>query len=275
MSRPSSPAQTVQQVLATDLDGTLIPLEGNRQNLVDLKTLAHAIQDNGTTLVFVTGRHFESVSIAIDELELPLPDWIICDVGTSIFKHTDSREFALVNAFQQHLAQIIAALPIHTLRERLERVEGLRPQEENKQGLFKLSFYADSARLKSLVEQVQAELRDVDAPYSVINSVDPFNGDGLIDLVPADVSKAYALKWWSEYTRLNADGIVFSGDSGNDLAALTAGYRAVVVANADDTVVQQARIAHQSAGWSDRLFIARGKATSGVLEGCRRFFDWA
>jgi len=77
---PSSSAR----VLATDLDGTLIPLNGSDSNVSDLATLAEQLRPNNVQLVFVTGRHFESVTAAINEDRLPKPDWIFCDVGTTI-----------------------------------------------------------------------------------------------------------------------------------------------------------------------------------------------
>ena len=85
------------------------------------------------------------------------------------------------------------------------------------------------------------------------------------------MSKAHALEWWVQYVRLNREAIVFAGDSGNDLAALVAGYRTIVVGNADRQLARQVHDAHHEAGWNNRLCLARGRATSGVLEGCRWF----
>lgn len=259
------------QVLATDLDGTFIPLDGNQQNRTDLNILASELKDNDVRLVFVTGRHFDSVSNAIETLQLPLPDWIICDVGTSLFRREQSGEFVAITAYDEHLQQIISAMPISSLRQRLALIPGLRLQEDEKQGRYKLSFYAEATQLEALYDQLQRELSKTQAPYSIIHSVDPFNGDGLIDLVPAEVSKAHALRWWASHMQLSQDAIVFAGDSGNDLAALTAGYRAIVVGNADRGVAQRVHNDHQEAGWENRLCIAKGTASSGVLEGCRWF----
>ena len=64
---------------------------------------------------------------------------------------------------------------------------------------------------------------------------------------------------------------LFGRSTAYDLAALIAGYRTIVVANADRRLARQVRDAHRAAGWKDRLHLARGRATSGVLEGCRRF----
>lgn len=260
-----------ERVLATDLDGTLIPLDGDAHHRADLKVLGRELKAHGVTLVFVTGRHFDSVVNAIEQFQLPNPDWIICDVGTSIFESGGTGEFRPIGAYEEHLQQVISVMPVGGLREILKPIQGLRLQEEEKQGRFKLSYYADAVELDRLVDQLRLELDRTVAPFSIIHSVDPFNGDGLIDLVPKGASKAHALEWWCAHARSSTDSIVFAGDSGNDLAALTAGHRAIVVANAEHEVVQTVHDGHRQAGWKNRLYLAQGKATSGVLEGCRWF----
>ena len=265
------PAGGSRQVLATDLDGTLIPLDGNDRNPSDLRTLARELASNIIPLIFVTGRHFESVLSAIEQFRLPQPDWVICDVGTSILRRRASGEFAGIEDYQHHQASIIKPLPILELRRQLQPLAGLRVQEEAKQGPFKLSFYTDAARLAELCGNVRHELKRISAPYEVISSVDPFNGDGLIDVLPRSISKGYALRWWTEHANWSTDAILFAGDSGNDLAALTAGYRSVLVGNADRQLARRVHQAHRASGWSDRLYLARDSATSGVLEGCRWF----
>lgn len=273
--RPKKPNPPVVasrgHVLATDLDGTFIPLAGNAQNRSDLQTLTSQFADHEISLVFVTGRHFESVIQAITDFQLPEPEWIICDVGTSIYQRQSSGEFTPVTAYQDYQNQIIATRPLNALRERLQEIPGLRLQEEEKQGPFKLSFYVDATQLENFVKHIQSDLDETDAPYSIIHSVDPFNNDGLIDILPATISKAHALEWWFAAYNLNSEDIVFSGDSGNDLAALTAGYRTILVGNASRTLAQRVYQMHQESDWKDRLYLAQNTATSGVLEGCRWF----
>jgi sucrose-6F-phosphate phosphohydrolase len=258
-------------ILATDLDGTLIPLDGNEVNRDDLRTLAEEIDRHRVPLLFVTGRHFESVTAVMDQHGLPQPDWVICDVGTSIYARAESGNLAIVDSYSQHLQRRIAALSIKRLQKELEPIAELRLQEPEKQGPFKLSYYSDSKILDEVAHSVQHRLDEIEAPYSIIASVDPFTNDGLVDLLPQGVSKAYALAWWVDHTKLPPDALVFAGDSGNDVAALTAGYRAIVVANAATKVVEAVRESHLRSGWSDRLHVAHAEATSGVLEGCRQF----
>jgi len=257
-------------VLATDLDGTFLPLEGHFENAEDLKVIQSRLHDKRIPLCFVTGRHFESIQNAMKEFHLPEPDWIICDVGSTI-RRNNLGVFEIVKEYEAHLSEMIVEHPIGELRKVLSEIEQLCLQEDEKQGAFKLSYYVDQDSLVEAVAAIEAYLTQMNAPYSVIHSIDPFNGDGLIDLLPTSVSKAYALDWWSKAVGLPRETIVFAGDSGNDLAAMTAGFRTIVVGNASDNLVAQVKQAHERERWPDRLFHASKVATSGVLEGLIHF----
>eukprot|EP00913_Durusdinium_trenchii_P010938 g10267.t1 len=269
---PKNSPQTPDRlrVLATDLDGTLIPLSGNVRNRHDLARVGAFLAANEMTLAFVTGRHLEITLDALAEHALPRPDWVICDVGTTICR-ADNETWAPLPAYIEHLESICAPLPIAELRDALARVEGLTLQEEEKQGPFKLSFYARHDQLAEVVGRIGNWLDEQNAPWSLIDSHDPFTGDGLIDLLPRDVSKAYAIEWWRRHCGFDTSEIAFAGDSGNDLAALVAGYRSIVVGNAERSLAETVADTHRREGWADRLHLARAHATSGVLEGLHAF----
>ncbi|GAA4437506.1 HAD-IIB family hydrolase [Bremerella cremea] len=259
----------MSKVLATDLDGTLIPLSNKPENEPDLDTLRAELEAKQVTLTFVTGRHLESVQEAITQHRLPLPAWIICDVGTSVYRSDESGSIELATAYVEHLRSLIGDFPTSRVHELFAEETDLRKQEEEKQGEFKLSYYCDANQLRKIINLVRDTITRHEAPYHVIGSVDPFNGDGLIDLLPTDVSKAYALQWWTEHAGMDNSELVFSGDSGNDLAAMTAGYRTIVVGNAALDLIEtvRAHYDHEPA----LLYVAEKPATSGVLAGCRHF----
>ncbi len=268
-------ARDHRNVLATDLDGTLIPRVEDRESRQALRVLSDELLRGEIKLIFVTGRHLESVESAIRDHRLPEPDWIICDVGTTICECSygllgDLCLTPLV-AYERHLSTLAAGFSTSTLQELFLDVGGLQLQEEEHQGRYKLSYYADAQQLEAVVQLMQQKLAEESAPYAIVHSVDPFDGRGLIDLLPRNVSKAHALQWWSDHVDCDRDAICYAGDSGNDLAALVAGYRTIVVANADRSIAQQVSRAHQAAGWQDRLCLADKPSTSGVLEGCRWF----
>jgi maltooligosyltrehalose trehalohydrolase len=268
-------------ILATDLDGTLIPgdsLPPRDPQIQALATLRELAGSEELELVFVTGRHHDSVVQVMQTKGLPAPRWIICDVGTSIF-HRDppvqQEPYRQLQAYVNHLDAIVGAFTIDRLAsqiaQRIDVDNGLRLQESEKQGRHKLSFYCDAETLDRRVEQIALTLAELAAPYRIVSSVDPFNGDGLIDLLPTGTDKASALAWWSAFRECNPADVVFAGDSGNDYAALTAGFRAILVGNADRQLAQRVSEHHHRAGHPQRIYLARGHATAGVLEGCRWF----
>ena len=258
-------------LLATDLDGTLIPLPDREDNRRDLDVLKDELSRHQVTLAYVTGRHLESAVEAMHQHELPEPEWIICDVGTSIYQHTGGGQTQLLEAYCAHQDEIVASSPRDDLQQSLDSIDGLRRQEPHKQGRFKLSYYTDASELEHIVKLINTKLQEQAASWEVTASVDPFNNDGLIDLLPSGISKSAALQWWVRYTERNLDEAVFAGDSGNDFSALTAGFRAILVGNADRQLAARVESHHQQQGWSDRLYLATGAATSGVLEGCQYF----
>lgn len=258
-------------IIATDLDGTLIPLDEEPDNKDDLEKLRELHRRRKFSLVFVTGRHLESVLNVMDEVKLPIPDWIICDVGTTICRSADGGEFPPIVEYQDHLMTLVESLPREELREHLHDAAGLTEQEAEKQGPYKLSYYTDAGAIDTTAEVIRRKLDELEAPYNLIASVDPFNGDGLLDLLPKNASKAYALQWWAKFQNLHMDHIVFAGDSGNDRAVFESGCRSIIVANADRELAAQVEQTHERKGWSDRLFLANRTATSGVLEGGMAF----
>jgi len=270
MNEPQSRVNIFEpQVLATDLDGTLIP--NDETHHAALQALDQLFSKTDRTLVFVTGRDFDLAQQAIEDHKLPSPEWIICDVGSSIFQRNAAGLFLPIEDYRQHLGTLCQDFTVAKLRQQLEKWPGLRLQEESKQGEFKLSFYSQAEEVERIEPELVHWLNTNNAPWSIISSIDPFTNDGLIDFLPRDVSKAFALEWWRQHEEWEQEQIVFAGDSGNDFAALTAGYLSIVVGNAHQSVRERVQAAHLEHEWTNRLHLAEGHSTTGVLEGCREF----
>ncbi len=258
------------RVLATDLDGTLIPLPDNAANRDDLRTLEAALERAGAEIVFATGRHFESVERAAREHGLPRPHWIVCDVGTSIHRRRGDT-FEPFAAYHDHLAERASGTGREAVETVLRNLEGLDFQGPEDQKDFKVSFTCEADRLEELLDAVDTVCAGHALPWRALGSLDPFSGLGLIDVLPAGVTKAHALDWLATHADYGAHEVVYAGDSGNDFAALVSGARAILVANASPDLRRRVAGALAEKGWSDRLHVARAPATSGVLEGCRHF----
>lgn len=257
-------------VLATDLDGTLIPLPGEPANQADLATLEQSLRQVDATLVYATGRHFESVMTALEEYALPRPEWIVCDVGSSIYQRK-GENYELFTAYEAHLADTSDGIDRQAIENLLDSIKGLDLQAPDHQQRFKISYQSAANTVDSLVETIEARLAESELPYECMGSIDPFLSCGLLDVMPRGISKAYALLWLSTHANFSPDAVIYSGDSGNDYAALASGFRAIIVANGSPGLADKVALTLQERRLPKRLYVAQGKATSGVLEGCRHF----
>jgi sucrose-6F-phosphate phosphohydrolase len=258
------------KVLATDLDGTLIPLPDSPNHNEDLLRLKNALRHTETTLVFATGRHFESVMEALSEYSLPQPDWIVCDVGSAIYERK-AGGYEIFTAYETHLAETSDGIDRQSIEKALLEIDGLELQAPDHQQRFKISYQSKAESVDTLVESVQALLLKSQLPYDCMGSVDPFLNCGLLDVMPRGVSKAYALLWLSQHANFHPDEVIYSGDSGNDYAALTSGFRAIIVANGSSGLVDKVGASLAERKLTERLYVAKSEATSGVLEGCQHF----
>jgi HAD superfamily hydrolase (TIGR01484 family) len=257
-------------VLASDLDGTLIPLPDQPKNNEDLIILKKALIDEGATLVFATGRHFESVLEAIRHYQLPTPEWIVCDVGSAIYQRQGD-QFLVFEHYEAHLEKNANGIDRFAIENALRGIDGLELQAPDHQQRFKISYQSSANTVEHLVEVINKRLQSADLPFDCMGSLDPFLNCGLLDVMPRGVSKAYALLWLSTHANFRPDEVIYSGDSGNDYAALTSGFRAIIVGNASKGLSEKVVAALQPRGLADRLYQASRTATSGVLEGCRHF----
>lgn len=255
-----------RNVLATDLDGTLIPLPEQANHVRDLDILREAVTSKERTLIFATGRHLESVQAAIEEYHLPEPDWMICDVGSRTLKGQNGawEDFDL---YTRHLEEISQGCGRDVVEARLSSITGLSLQIPEHQTAFKISYECPDNMIDGIIYAVDKMLTDL--PYSVTGSLDPFQHCGLIDVMPTGVSKAYALLWLSTHADFVPDNVIYAGDSGNDLSALTAGFHAIVVGNASPGLAGKVHMIQRERGMESRFFCTEQSATSGVLEGCR------
>lgn len=257
-------------VLATDLDGTLIPLPKTPQNIEDLGTLKKCLTRANTTLVFATGRHLESVIEAMAEYKLPIPEWIVCDVGSAIYQRTGD-QFSVFEKYEAHLSETSAGLDRGIIEETLEKINGLELQPADHQQRFKISYQSQADVVEDLVDDINERLKQKNLPYDCMGSLDPFLNCGLLDVMPRGVSKAYALLWLSTHANFRPDEVIYSGDSGNDYAALVSGFRAIIVANGSKGLAAKVKTNLHKRGLDQRVYLAEGTASSGVLEGCRHF----
>jgi sucrose-6-phosphatase len=265
-------------VLCTDLDRTVIPNGAQPESPAARTLLRRLARRPESTVVYVSGRHRGLLEAAIRDYDLPVPDYAIGDVGTTIYQVVGG-DWRPWDAWAREIAPDWRGCGREDLAGLLAELDGLRPQEPEKQNDFKLSFYAPAGpRPEPLLAQIRERLEARGIRASLIWSIDEAAGCGLLDVLPASANKRHAIEFLMGEKGFSDTQTVFAGDSGNDLEVLVSGLQAVLVRNAPDEVREEAIRRAAAAGRPDRLYVARGgflgmngNYSAGVLEGLVHF----
>lgn len=261
-------------LLATDLDRTLLPNGRHPESPMARTYFRQFVTRPEVNLVYVTGRHQELTRVAMAEYALPTPRFVIANVGTCIYE-IQGTDWRFCEAWHKMLMSRWSEGETGQLMAALNDLRALRLQEASKQSPLKLSYYADNVRNPSaLLAQVRERLAAIGANMHMVWSVDETSDTGLLDILPAGASKLHALEYLRNYLGIALEKTVFAGDSGNDMEVLVSDIPSVLVANAEDTVREEA--IRQSA--RDTLYVAQGGLagmngyySAGILEGVIHF----
>jgi len=269
---------TRRVLLATDLDRTLLPNGEAPESPGARELLAAFVRAERITLAYVTGRRLELVEEAIALYDLPRPDRVIADVGSSLYEqHGDS--WRQSTEWSAWLAEDWPGRESAELARLFEGEADLHLQEPAAQGPYKLSYFTElDVDVGALRRRLLARLEKEGLSSQVVYSVDEAARVGLVDVLPARSSKRGALEFLIDREGLPPDAVLFAGDSGNDLEVLLSPIPAVLVANADPALREQLREEAASLGTASSLYLARGGAlgmngnyAAGILEGWLHF----
>lgn len=269
-------------LLCTDLDRTLLPNGPQPESPGARDRFGRLAARPEVTLTYVSGRSRELMETAIAHYRLPPPDYAITDVGTRMY-HLDAGAWRLQREWQREIAGDWGDMSHADLVELFLDLPSLQLQEPGKQNDHKLSYYVplDQPR-DELMAEMRRRLEQSRVRAALIWSVDENEGVGLLDLLPAGATKLHAIEFLAQQLGYRRREIVFAGDSGNDLPVLTSGIPSVLVANALSEVREVAVAAAASAGWVDRLYLARGGTggmngnySAGIVEGVLHYLPEA
>ena len=264
-------------LLCTDLDRTLLPNGSAPESAGAREVFARLVVPPEVKLVYVTGRDPGLVGEAITTWEMPEPDLLIADVGTTIADR-GGRPLGKLDALGRTIAGDWAGR-----------------STEDLQGTSERSCRPDPAGCLP-PDRIQAELfhsrrsRGVGHRPGNAGAAGGSRGQGQRDLErgrchrkglagrPAGVGhQAAGHRVCHGALGLRAREVVFAGDSGNDLDVLASPIPAVLVANATDESAREAREAQAKAN-GHCLYCARGGAlgmngnyAAGILEGVLHF----
>lgn len=260
------------RMLASDLDGTLIPPTLHEARQDEIARFRGAWSDKAIELAYVTGRDRDLALRGIEHFDLPLPDLLVCDVGTSVWTRRGEHDgFEQDAAYRSRMLDALGGARREDIVSAMASLRGLELQEERKQAEFKVSYYVDPERSTHLRSDVLGALSPFTVPPKAVWSHDPHSGRILLDLLPRGVAKHTALEHLRIQAGYDPDEIVYAGDSGNDFDAFLSGHPAIVVANAPEELKREVRAEAERAGILDKLYFARSPFAAGVLEGCRHF----
>ena len=265
-------------LLCTALDRTLLPngpqpeSPGARERFRELAT------QPGVSLVYVTGRDQLLVERAISEFQLPNPDYVIADVGTTIYE-IQQGEWRYWDRWEREIAGDWEGRTHDDMQALFLDLPQLQLQEAARQNRYKLSYYVPiEADHEALMSDMHAILLDQHIRATLIWTLDEPSGSHLLDVLPASASKRQAIEYLMRQIGFSHANTVFAGGRGNDISVLTSPIHAVLVANAGEVVRNEARQQALNIGKNEALYFAHGgfqdmngNYSAGILEGVAHY----
>lgn len=261
-------------LLCTDLDRTLIPNGPQSESIRARKIFNKLTAREDVSLAYVTGRDKDLVLKAIDDYDLPLPDHVIADVGSTIY-HIKGSQWYKNEQWESEISDDWNSKSNHDLQKLLEGYHKLRKQESSKQKQFKLSYYVPlHIDQVLLLKELNICLKNENINANLIWSVDEETGLGLLDILPSSANKKHAIEFLMELYEFKLDETIFVGDSGNDISVMASSIHSILVANASSeikkAVYEQAKMNNEC----ESIYVAQGdffglngNYCAGIIEG--------
>lgn len=261
-------------LLCTDLDRTLLPNGPQPESKQARKSFRLLVARDEVTLVYVTGRHQALVQKAINTYTIPQPDFVIADVGSTIYK-VGAEGWIYWDQWESEISREWQGSSHNDIRLMLDGIKDLRLQESEKQNKHKLSYYVPTyVDQGGLSEKIETILRTHNIRPNLVWSIDEQANIGLLDILPANANKRHAIEFLAQQLDFDIDHTIFAGDSGNDISVMTSPIRSVLVANASQEVKEQAMSQAIENNQQHSLYIAHGGClgmngnySAGILEG--------
>ncbi len=261
-------AKRNKKIIASDLDGTLICEQKNPLSDLATKKFNQIIKENkkNIILVYATGRHLELALRGTKESGLVLPDFLVCDVGTNIYKNRN-KQFILDEKWKKKLKKSWSGYLRSDIKNFLLSVPELKEQEKEKQKEFKQSYYlATKFNFPKIKKKIEKALPKNLNP-KIIYSLDRHKKTGLIDILPEAAAKKEALKYLAKEIKAGKN-IFYAGDSGNDLDVFLSGIKSILVKEAGKEAAEGIKKTEKK---RVKIYRAKRPYSLGVIEGLAHF----
>lgn len=205
---------SLDRLMITDIDNTLV---GDDRSMQRLFVLLENHRD-GLAWGTSSGRSLELTIEAMTEYNIPMPDIIICSVGTEIYYGPDLR---MDKGWQQHISH---QWQPEEIKEVLGSIDFLSFQEAEGQRSHKISYFmADDY---DYLFWVYYKMEEAGLRCQIIYSHGQF-----LDIVPVRASKGKAIEYLGYKYEFSPLHVMVAGDSGNDEDMLSGDARGLVVGN--------------------------------------------
>lgn len=232
-------------ILATDLDGTF--LGGSEQQRAQFYRQINSKRED-LILIFVTGRSLELITKLYTTPDFPQPDYIIGDVGTTIY---DGKTLKPVTAVQEWVAQAWNGAS-DKIKAMLVNEPGMELQDVNP--LYRVAYHYQSDKLQSSTLD-----KITQAGFDCILSDDKY-----FDVMPKGVSKGPTLLKLIATLNLNLDNVVTAGDTLNDSSLFKTGLKSIAVGNAEPKLVAEIQT-------MDNVYHSSDPGVAGIWDGLKKY----
>ncbi|MBM9605642.1 HAD-IIB family hydrolase [Desulfopila inferna] len=204
----------VNRLMITTIDNTLV---GNDAHMRELFQLLESHQEE-LAWGIATGRSLELALEAMTEYDIPIPDILLCSVGTEIYYGPD---FRMDKGWQN---QISYQWKPEAIKDALDSFDFLVFQEAEGQSNYKISYYLEEK--DGRLDQIRQKLAEYRLRCNVIYTHGQF-----LDILPLRASKGRAIDYISYKYEFSPRYIMVAGDSSDDEDMITGKTRGLIVAN--------------------------------------------
>ena len=234
------------KLMITDIDNTLVGDDNSLNQLLDL------LDSHRSELAWgvATGRSLELTLEAMTEYNIPMPDILICSVGSELYYGPDLR---MDKGWKQHISHNWKP---ELIKETLRKFDFLVFQEAEGQRSHKISYYLDNK--DDRLQQIQLALAEQKLLCQVIYSHSQF-----LDILPNRASKGKAVNYLRYKYDFLPRHVMVAGDSGNDADMLEGPTRGLIVGNHSEELEYLRNAA--------RVYFSTGKYAAGIIEGLHHY----
>ena len=265
-------------LLACDLDRTIFPNGQAPFSIEALEKFSHLVSDSKICLAYISGRSLSRALKGMEEFNVPVPNIYVGDCGTTIYIRNSDGKFEEHKEWKSEFLDDWGEIRGNNINSLIASIPSLVPQEEDNQNIYKQSYYFPASQQNEIKKEVDEKLLSLNIKFQVITLLEEEDNKGYLDVIPESATKEHALKYLQRYLFVTEDNVIYAGDAGNDLLALTSGCKAIVVNNASPNFKEEVRHVAKNKGLLEKIYFAKGEYDgmngnyiAGILEGVHYF----